>query len=215
MLGRVIDRGVSRGIRCGLGGALGCAIGCGPGSFTPAEAGVVYEAVSSVNADTYAAIYAFSAPDGEDTAGLSEATAKGLSWYEEAAGGRFDGTVDGPGSWTGTVQVDGDYTITLTSADTWSVVWSLDATYVGVTYGELVLDGDIRWNIRATADRGTFTHTSTVTGDIVAHGAADGAGALDYGTTVSLSGGRYQVVTLGTVGGHDISTSYDATAFGL
>lgn len=193
---------------------IGSLQGCGLGAFTSAEADVVYEAVSSVNADTYATIYAFSAPDGDDV-GLSDATAKGLQWYEKAGGGRFEGTVDGPGSWSGVVQVAGDYTITFTDTDDWSVVWSLDATYVDVTYGVLVLDGDLRWNIGATADRGTFLHTSAVTGDMVARGVASGAGALDFGTTVTLSGGRYQVVTVGTVGGHDISATYDATAFGL
>lgn len=195
---------------------IGSVVACGPGTLTPDEADVVYEAVSSVNADTYATIYAFSAPDGaEDTAGLTDASAKGLKWYEKAGGGRFDGTVEGPGSWTGAVLVDGDYVLTVESAQSWSVVWSLEATYVDVTYGDLVLDGDLRWNIRATSDRGIFTHASTVTGDMVARGVATGAGALDFATTVSLAGGRYQVETTGTVGGHDISASYDATAFGL
>ncbi|MES2637962.1 MAG: hypothetical protein V4850_00705 [Myxococcota bacterium] len=195
-----------------LASLIGGLIGCAPGVLTPEEADVVYEAVSSVNADTYATIYAFSAPDGEDAGG---SPAKGLQWFEDAGGGRLDGTVEGPGSWTGTVQVEGTYVVTLVTADSWSVVWALAATYVDVNYGDLVLDGDLRWNLSATADRGVYTHASMVTGDMVAGGAATGAGALDFGTTVSLAGGRYQVATEGTVGGHDISSSYDATTFGL
>ncbi|MDP2311590.1 MAG: hypothetical protein Q8P41_01690 [Pseudomonadota bacterium] len=192
---------------------LGWLLACAPGPFTAEEADVVYDALSTVNDDAYASIYDFSAPEDDEAAG--GAAAKGLFWHTAEDGGTFNGTVEGPGSWTGTVEVDGDYNVLRDDASVWSVVWSLDATYVDVAYGALRLDGKVRWNIQANATGSTFTHTSTVRGDIVGHGLALGEGPVEYETTVSLAGGRYQVQTTGSVGGHDISTSYDATAFGL
>jgi hypothetical protein len=184
--------------------------GCVAGSLTAEDAALAFEAVTTVNADTYADIYAFSAPDGDATG-----AGKDLTWNTDAGGGDVSGAVEGPGSWTGTVEVTGTYTVTLVSADVWSAVWALEASYVDVQYGGVALDGDIRWGLAGDATRSTFLHTSSVDGDIVVSGAASGAAPIVYTTTVSLAGGRYQVQTVGTVGEFDVSSAYDATAFGL
>ena len=185
-------------------------VGCGPGALTAEEAGIAFDAVTSVNADTYAGIYAFSAPDG-DTAGA----AKGLSWDTNVDGGAVSGTVEGPGSWTGGVEVSGTYAVSVASPEAWSAIWTLEARYVDIDFGGVHLDGDIAWDLEGEATGATFLHTSTVEGDIVVRGAAAGAAPIRYTTTVSLAGGRYQVQTVGTVGELDVSRAYDATAFGL
>ncbi len=193
--------------------------GCAPGAFTADEARVVYEAVSSVNADTYAALYVVAsasvgAPEDapEDAPGTTDS---GVTWHTEADGGRFEGVYEGPGSWTGLVEIDGAYTVSVTDAGAARLDWAVDTTFVDVAYGPLRLDGDMAWTIRDDSDGRGSSHQSTVVGDIVARGEVRGAGALDYATIVTFTGGRYQVDIRGTVGGQDISGSYDATAFAL
>lgn len=190
-------------------------VGCGPGTFTEDEAKIVFDAVLNVNADAYSTIYAASAPDDDTGSAFPDGAAKGLKWYSTIDGGTFDGTIDGPGSWTGALALEGEYAITLQDLEAWSWTWSMDATYMDVGYGELTLTGDFAWSIQAEVDESSVLYASTVKGNVVGAGLATGAGAMDYSYTVSLSGGRYIVTIAGELAGYDISTSYDATAYGL
>ena len=60
-----------------------------------------------------------------------------------------------------------------------------------------------------------FTYSREADGTITAGGAATGEGTLDATSSVALAGGRYQVETVGTLGGWDVSRSYQTTAIGL
>lgn len=191
-------------------------VGCAPGAFTEEEALAAFEAVTSVNEHVYGEIWARTQPlDALDDTGPAGASAKGMQWHTGGDGGSFDGTMEGPGSWTGEVALDGTYGLTPVNAEDWAYVWDMDATYVDVAYGDLTLDGGFAWDIEATYSGSTFTHTSRVAGNLVGGGAAAGTGAIDTITRVTLTGGRYLVAIQGTVGGFDVSRSYDATAFGL
>ncbi|MFN7147549.1 MAG: hypothetical protein ACK4YP_27525 [Myxococcota bacterium] len=190
-------------------------VGCAPGAFTEEEAHAAFEAVTSVNEHVYAEIWARTQPlDALDT-DTAGASAKSMQWHTGADGGSFDGTLEGPGSWSGAVALDGTYGLTQVNGDDWAYVWDMGATYADVAYGDLTLDGTVAWDIEATYGVSTFTHTSAVVGELVGGGAATGTGTIDTKTRVTLSGGRYLVTTQGTVGGFDVSRTYDATGFGL
>lgn len=176
---------------------IGCLIGCGSSELTYPEARVVYEAFSSVNADVYAALDTFSAPDRESASGADTAG-------KPTQG--FEGTVLGPGSWEGAIHVVSDnYVVATTGRESWSVVWSLQVEYADVTYGDLELDAAFAWDIETVAGKGSFEHDSRAIGDFVARGAPAGAGAFDFQTQVSLTGGGCQmVISRATVAGHEL-----------
>ncbi len=216
-------------------------IACAPGPFTEEEAEAVYGAVSGVNEDVYALVWSRTKPlpteEDLDTASeiplagdadtdsdsdadadsdtAAEADAKGMQWHNAAEGGSFEGTVDGPGSWTGIVALTGTYGITAAEGDDWAYSWDMDASYQEVGFGTVELGGDVRWEVVATYEGGRLTHTSTVVGDLVGGGSAAGTGEISTVTRVTLSGGRYVVTVAGTIGGWDVSREYDASAYGL
>jgi hypothetical protein len=194
---------------------LATLIGCSPGPFDDAEAALVFEALGSVNGDTWARIWADTVPDvdlgGDDTAVVRE---KSLTYTGSAGGGTITGTFDGPGSWTGDVTVDGTYALALDDA---SATWTLAVNWDAVRWSDLRLDGSFTWDVVAAVDAAAIlTQTSTFTGEMTAHGGALGTGALDYTTGTTYGGGRYLSSASGTVGDTDISSSWDASdAFGL
>lgn len=186
--------------------------GCAPGPFTQDEAEAIFAAVTSVNEDVYAVVWSRTDPlEALDTGFPSdEAAAKSMQWNTSAEGGTFEGTLDGPGSWTGAVALTGTYGL-----DDAAYVWGMDAGYREIGFGTLGFSGDVRWEIEATFDGARAVHTSTVKGEITGSGSAAGTGTIDTITQVTLQGGRYTVETDGTVGGYGVGRSYDASAYAL
>jgi hypothetical protein len=206
-------------------------VGCGPGAYTEDGAAVTFEALSSINDDLYATLWAqVSSELVPDDTGLvgetgsppdtgtftTDATGKALTWNETIGeGGDFTGTVDGPGSWTGVVHLDGGYTLLPIDGEEWGWIASIDARYEDVAYGPLTLDGPFTWLIQAAYESGAYRYLSRTDGTITAGGAAIGVGTVDATSRVTLAGGRYVVETVGTLGGWDVSRSYETTAIGL
>jgi hypothetical protein len=186
--------------------------GCDPGTFDADEAALVFDALASVNSTTWGDVWAGTAPipGDEDTAGAAE---KSVSYHTALDGGDFSGTVEGPGSWTGLVTLDGTYTV---SADDGASAWSMDTTWEQVRWSDLHLEGEFTWTVVAEIDGAALTQTSTFSGELTSRGGATGTGTLDYTTGAVYGGGRYLIAASGTIGGNDISSSWDASsAFGL
>lgn len=193
-------------------------LACAPGAFSEEGAIAVNGAVTSVNADLHALIWSRTQPvDLDDTSGGDDtaAAAKGMSWDTGAEAGTFDGTVEGPGSWTGVVTLAGTYGLAAGGEFAPTFGWDMTVGYAEIGFGDLAFDGDVAWVIEVSSEPSVLTQTSTLVGDLTARGSVRGAGSIDTTTRVTLSGGRYVVEVVGTVGGHDVSDAYDATAFGL
>lgn len=207
--------------------------GCGPGQLDREEAQAVYTAMEGINSDVWAFLYDRSAPEdpadtgGGDTGatpppdtgwetGFAEGAAKQVQWHTYADGsGSFEGTFSGLGSWTGEVALVGTYTPTLLTFEEWSQLWDMQVGWTDVEFGDLRLEADFGWDVGAWYDDGAFVYESRVSGDVLSRGGALGEGRAEYLTTVRYTGGRYLVATEGTVGGHDVSVEYDASAFAL
>ncbi len=176
----------------------------------------MFAALGAINGDLWARIYAGSAPE-LDPFRDESGTAKGLVFHTDFTDGDFSGTVEGTGSWTGSVAVDGTFFMLEQTSEAWAEIWDMQVGWAGVRWSDLRLEGDFYWKLRAdVAVDGSFTYHSRVDGQLTARGGAAGAGALDYSTTAVLGGGRYQVFVTGTVGGHDVTSEWDATdAFGF
>lgn len=201
-------------------------LGCGGAAYDQAEATTTFQAISSVDDDLYALLWAATAPEwsfdtdtgssGGDTGSATIDGAKGLTWNEElGVGGSFTGTIEGPGSWTGSTQLEGTYTLLVVDADEWGWIWAIDVAYEAVAYGPLRLDGSFRWLIDASYVNGAYLHEARLDGRMRVDGGATGVGVLDTSTHGSLSGGRYALATVGTLGGWDVSRTYETTAFRL
>jgi hypothetical protein len=192
-------------------------VGCAPGAFTATTAEAAFVAVSSVNEDVFASVWANTDPlaastrIGEDTA----AAVKGMAWISEAEGGEFSGTVEGPGSWTGTVALSGTHGPDVATEGALGWVWAMTVAYTDVRYGETTFDGEASWTVDAVYASGEASSTATFTGPLVCRGAGAGAGEVEAVTEVRLSGGRYVVTVTGTVGEWPIDRSYDATGYAL
>jgi hypothetical protein len=186
---------------------------CAEPSLDEPGATAVFDALSVVNESVFAMVWSRTRPIEGDTAEDAVA-AKSMQWHTAADGGTFEGTVEGPGSWTGTVTLNGAYTAENFGTD-WSYAWEMDAAY-DVAFGDVSLVATLGWDIVSDHDEGAaFEQTSWLSGPATARGAARGSGEVDTITRVTVSGGRYLLAVTGTVGGWDVSGGYEATSFGF
>lgn len=178
---------------------------CAPGPFGQDEAEAAYAALDGVGGDVWAAIWAATDPTAEPGEAI---LADGVTWEESA----FSGTIAGPGSWTGAVELDGTHG-TEPDADGLVSFWDIAVGYRDVGFGAARLDGDFAWRIEGLSDRGNASQTSTLVGELVGAGTAAGAGTVDLTTIATLAGGRTTVTVTGTIGEWRMDRAYDATAY--
>jgi hypothetical protein len=179
--------------------------GCAPGPFGQDEAEAAWVALDGVGGDVWAAIWAATAPDAAEGGATY---APGVTWEE----GAFAGALEGPGSWTGAVELDGTHG-PLGEDEGSGHAWDVAVGYRDVGFGASRLEGDLTWAVEVRADGGNASQASTLVGALVGAGAAAGAGDVELTSTAALAGGRTTVTVTGFIGEWRMDRTYDATAY--
>jgi len=173
---------------------LSLVVGCA-GGISEEEAETVFASMWTVSNDVQAqALTAVS------TAGVG----KSLTVDVSPGGYEFSGDLNGAGSWSGTVAVEGSASWSPTA---YSLDLSLEYIDVTTTSPDLTMNGFVDLSVDVEYSQTSYHYEYSMAGDLDVEGEARGNANFDYSMIVEYDflSGTYSFEASGDINGHDVS----------